>query len=223
MSNITNRRSMTPIPICNYFNIDPNKPRTFSEVKTLFVMYFNVHNLINEDGTVRTTPAIMNVLKMHDNEILSIDSLDLYLQRTFQLSENPMAIKRTVINFKKIRPVPLSFCNYLEINPDVELCGLSVLGRIYEKLKENNLINTEDKTIILTPELQNLFKINYNEPQPVNKLIHLVTRVYRLENIADNINNQTYNQTYNYVVKNKTTTNDKIEYLYEDDDIDLNF
>ena len=96
-------------------------------------------------------------------------------------------------------------------------------------LKENNLINTEDKTIILTPELQNLFKINYNEPQPVNKLVHLVTRVYRLEKIENNVNNP----PYSHIAKNKITPNNQIynqiEYVKDEDDeddeddIDLNF
>lgn len=74
--------------------------------------------------------------------------------------------KVNISGFNKPAQVPQSICKYLGLPSDTQLPRTTVTHQLYEKIKEQNLLNADDKrVIIVNKELRELFKMEPNEDQ----------------------------------------------------------
>lgn len=74
--------------------------------------------------------------------------------------------KVNISGFNKPAQVPQSICKYLGLPSDTQLPRTTVTHQLYEKIKEQNLLNADDKrVIIVNQELRELFKMEPSEDQ----------------------------------------------------------
>ena len=74
--------------------------------------------------------------------------------------------KVNISGFNKPAKVPSSICKYLGLPVDTQLPRTTVTHQLYEKIKEQNLLNSDDKrVIIVNQELKDLFKMEADEDQ----------------------------------------------------------
>lgn len=74
--------------------------------------------------------------------------------------------KVNISGFNKPAQVPQSICKYLGLPADTQLPRTTVTHQLYEKIKEQNLLNADDKrVIIVNKELRDLFKMEPSEDQ----------------------------------------------------------
>lgn len=90
--------------------------------------------------------------------------------------------KRAVSGFNKPAPVPAAFCGYLGLSEGQELPRTAVTALLYQKIKELNLLNPEDKREIQADApLRELFRMEDGEVIKFNNFQKFVSRVYKGE------------------------------------------
>ena len=88
--------------------------------------------------------------------------------------------KRAVSGFNKPAAVPAAFCTYLSLTDGQELPRTAVTALLYQRIKELNLLNPEDKREIQAdPELRELFRMEEGEVIRFNNFQKFVSRVYK--------------------------------------------
>jgi chromatin remodeling complex protein RSC6 len=88
--------------------------------------------------------------------------------------------KRAVSGFNKPAPVPAAFCGYLGLTEGQELPRTAVTALLYQKIKELNLLNPEDKREIQADAaLRELFRMEEGEVIKFNNFQKFVSRVYK--------------------------------------------
>ena len=74
--------------------------------------------------------------------------------------------KVNISGFNKPAQVPLAICKYLNLPLDTQLPRTTVTHQLYEKIKEQNLLNVDDKRVIMAnKDLKELFKMESDEDQ----------------------------------------------------------
>jgi len=92
------------------------------------------------------------------------------------------ASKRAVSGFNKPAHVPAAFCAYLGLSSSEQLPRTNITARLYQSIKDNNLLNPADKREILaTPPLRTLLMMNEGENLVFQNFQHYVSRVYKAE------------------------------------------
>jgi chromatin remodeling complex protein RSC6 len=85
--------------------------------------------------------------------------------------------------FNKPTRVPTAFCNYLSLDPDIELPRTNVTALLYRHIKELGMNSKEDGRVINPDEaLRQLFMRNPDETLKFENFQHFVARVYKAEN-----------------------------------------
>jgi hypothetical protein len=85
--------------------------------------------------------------------------------------------------FNKPTKVPLAFCNYLGLDPDVELPRTNVTALLYKHIKELGM-NSKDDGRVINPDdtLRKLLMMTDEEHLKFENFQHYVARVYKAEN-----------------------------------------
>jgi hypothetical protein len=92
------------------------------------------------------------------------------------------SVKRTSSGFNKPAHVPQAFCDYLKLDPSVQLPRTNITALLYKSIKDNNLLNSADKREVLaTPELRSLLRMNDGENLRFENFQHYVSRVYKAD------------------------------------------
>ena len=85
--------------------------------------------------------------------------------------------------FNKPTRVPTAFCNYLSLDPDIELPRTNVTALLYRHIKELGMNSKEDGRVINPDEpLRQLLMMAPTENLKFENFQHFVARVYKAEN-----------------------------------------
>jgi chromatin remodeling complex protein RSC6 len=127
--------------------------------------------------------------------------------------------QRTKSGFNKPTKVPLAFCNYLSLDPNIELPRTNVTALLYKHIKDKNMLNPEDhRDIFADKDLRTLLMMKDDEDLKFQNFQHYVARVYKAELGAVV---QTGNDTVTINLDNNDEDEDEDEDDDEDDEVEV--